>query len=373
MKRLKIAIILGTRPEAIKCFSIIKELQKYPEQFQPIIISTGQHKELIQQVFDDLDFKPDQDFNVMEVNQSLGNLTNKLLPRLISYFTEKKPDMVLVEGDTTSAFLGALAGYYAKVRVAHIEAGLRTHLPFNPFPEEMNRVCIADLAGYHFAPTIIAKQNLLQENIPENQIFITGNPIIDVLEYMMKQGKVRMTKEFQEDIKDRVFFLVTIHRRENFGEPMQNIRLALEKIADTSKRFHIIFPLHPNPNVQKVFKDFGEGVSNIHVLAPLSYSEFLCYMKMSFLILTDSGGLVEEASYFGKPVLILREVTERPESINVGIARIIGTQASQVYNVALHYYTCQSDYRKMAVEHRYLYGDGEAAQKIVKLLPELCQ
>lgn len=373
MKRLKIAIILGTRPEAIKCFPIIKELQKYPEQFQPIIISTGQHKELIYQVFEDLDFKPDQDFGVMEINQSLGNLTNKLLPHLINYFTENKPDMVLIEGDTTSAFLGALAGYYAKVRVAHIEAGLRTHLKFNPFPEEMNRVLIGQLAGYHFAPTYIAKQNLLQENIPENQIFVTGNTIIDAVEYMVKQDKLKVTKEFQKDTKNRVFFLVTIHRRENFGEPMENIRLALEKIAATSDIFQIIFPLHPNPNVQRVFKDFGKGISNIHVLAPVSYSEFLCYIKMSFLILTDSGGLVEEASYFGKPVLILREVTERPESIDAGIARIVGTQASQVYNVALHYYTCQSDYQKMAVEKKYLYGDGKAAQKIIKLLSKLCQ
>lgn len=373
MKRLKIAIILGTRPEAIKCFSIIKELQKYPEQFQPIIISTGQHKELIYQVFENLDFKPDQDLNVMEVNQSLENLTDKLLPHLTNYFIQERPDMVLIEGDTTSAFLGALAGYYAKVRVAHIEAGLRTHLKFNPYPEEMNRVLIGQLSGYHFAPTIIAKQNLLKENIPEKQIFITGNPIIDVLEYMVEQGKLKITKEFLEDAKDPVFFLVTTHRRENFGEPMQNIRLALEKIAGTSEKFQIIFPLHPNPNVQKAFKDFGKEVSNIHVLAPLPYSEFLCYVKMSFLILTDSGGLVEEASYFGKPVLILREVTERPESINAGIARIVSTQASQIYNIALHYYTCQSDYRKMAVEHKFLYGDGKAAQKIVKLLPELCR
>ena len=373
MKRLKIAIIMGTRPEAIKCFPIIRELQKYPKQFQPIIISTGQHKELIYQVFENLDFKPDQDFNVMEANQNLENLTNKLLPKLTDYFIREKPDMVLIEGDTSSAFLGALAGYYAKVRVSHVEAGLRTHLKFNPYPEEMNRVLIGQLAGFHFCPTIIAKQNLLQENIPENQIFVTGNPIIDALEFMVKQGKIKMTKEFQEDTKDRVFLLVTTHRRENFGEPMQNLRLALEKIAGTSKKFHIIFPLHPNPSVQKIFKDFGKGFSNIHVLAPLSYSEFLCYMKMSFLILTDSGGILEEASYFGKPVLILREVTERPESINAHIARIIGTRAQDIYRITLHYYGCPGDYRKMAVEHKFLYGDGKAAQKIVKLLPELCQ
>jgi len=373
MKRLKIVIIIGTRPEAIKCFSIIKELQKYPEQFETLIASTGQHSGLLQQTFNFFDIKPTGNFKVMIKNQTLSGLTSKLIPILTDYFLREKPDLVLVLGDTTSALSASLSAYYARVRLGHIEAGLRTHLSFNPFPEEINRRMISACSGYHFAPTEIAKQNLLQENIPENQIFITGNPIIDVLEYMVKQNKVRITKEFQEDMKDRLFFLVTVHRRENFGEPMQNIRLALEKIADTSNKFQIIFPLHPNPSVQKVFKDFGKGFSNIHVISPLSYPEFLSWIKASFLILTDSGGLVEEASYFGKPVLILREVTERPESINAHIARIVGTQIQDIYRIALHYYVCQKDYRKMAVEHKFLYGDGRAAEKIVKLLPELCQ
>jgi len=373
MKRLKIVIVCGTRPEAIKCFPIIRELQKYPEQFQLAIISTGQHQGLLQQTFNFFDIKPTINFQVMTENQTLADLTSKLIPKLTDYFLKELPDMVLIQGDTTSAMCAALAAYYAKVRLGHIESGLRTHLKFNPYPEEINRVLIGQLSGFHFCPTQIAKQNLLKENVPENQIFVTGNTIVDVMEYMRKEEKVKITKEFQADMKDKVFFLVTTHRRENFGEPMQNIRLALEKIAETSEKFQIIFPLHPNPNVQKVFKDFGKGFFNIHVMPPLSYPEFLSWMKASFLILSDSGGILEEASYFGKPVLILRDVTERPESINAGIARIVGTRTEDIYRIALHYYVCQKDYRKMAIEHRFLYGDGNAAQKIVKLLPELCQ
>ncbi len=373
MKRSKVAIVIGTRPEAIKLAPVIKELQKYPEQFQPIITSTGQHKELLQQTFNFLDIKPTINFQIMTKNQTLADLTSKLIPMLTNYFLSQNPDMVIALGDTTSALCAAMAAYYAKCKISHVEAGLRTHFSFNPYPEEMNRCLISTLVGYHFAPTKIAKQNLLQENIPEKQIFVTGNPIIDVVEYMVKQGKIKLTKEFQEDFKDRVFFLVTTHRRENFGEPMQNTRFALEKIANTSEKFHIIFPLHPNPEVQKIFKDFGKGVPNIHVIPPLSYPEFLSWMKASFLILTDSGGIVEEASYFGKPVLILRQVTERPESVAAGIARVVGTRAQEIYRIALHYYVCQNDYRKMAIEKKYLYGDGKAAQKIVKLLKEICQ
>jgi len=372
MKRLKIVIVIGTRPEAIKLFPIIRELQKYPEQFEKIIISTGQHQGLLQQTFNFFDIHPTINFQVMRENQTLAGLTSKLIPKLTDYFLEELPGMIIIQGDTTSALCSTIAAYYSKCRISHVEAGLRTHLLFNPFPEEANRRMISACSGYHFAPTQIAKQNLLKENIPEKQIFVTGNPIIDTLEYMTKYGKIKINKEFQEDIKDRVFLLVTIHRRENFGEPMQNIRLALEKIAETSKKFQIIFPLHPNPNVQEIFKDFGKGFSNIHVIPPLSYPDFLSWMKASFLILTDSGGVLEEASYFGKPVLILREVTERPESVNAHIARIIGTRTQDIYQIVLHYYSCPGDYRKMAVEHKFLYGDGTAAQKIVKLLPELC-
>ena len=351
---------------------IIKELQKYPEKFDTIIVSTGQHSELLQQTLNFFDIHPTIDFRVMIKNQTLAGLTSKLIPKLTDYFLEESPDMVIVQGDTTSTLCSAIAAYYSKKRLFHIEAGLRTGYKFNPYPEEMNRCLISTLSGFHAAPTQIAKENLLKENISENQIFVTGNPIIDTLEYMVKHEKIKITKEFQEDFKDHVFLLVTTHRRENFGEPMQNIRLALEKIAETSKKFQIIFPLHPNPNVQKAFKDFGKGFSNIHVIPPLSYPEFLSWMKASFLILTDSGGVLEEASYFGKPVLILREVTERPESVNAHIARIVGPRTQDIYRIVLHYYGCQKDYRRMAIEHKFLYGDGKTAQKIVKLLPGLC-
>ncbi|GAH77098.1 unnamed protein product, partial [marine sediment metagenome] len=219
-------------------------------QFETVIVSTGQHSGLLQQTFNFFDIKPTLNFQVMTENQTLAGLTSKLIPKLTDYFLEESPDMIIIQGDTSSALCTAIAAYYTKKCLFHIESGLRTGYKFNPYPEEMNRCLIAQLTGFHAAPTQIAKENLLKENIPENQIFVTGNPIVDTLEYMTKHEKIKISKEFQEDTKDRVFFLVTTHRRENFGEPMQNIRLALEKIAETSEKFQIIFPLHPNPNVQ---------------------------------------------------------------------------------------------------------------------------
>ncbi|MBA7612184.1 UDP-N-acetylglucosamine 2-epimerase [subsurface metagenome] len=373
-KKLKIVLVIGTRPEGIKLFPIYRELRKSPELFQPVVICTGQHEELAEQVFEFFNFKPDFSFEVMQKNQSLSTLTLKLIPLLTNCFFGLEPSIVLVQGDTSSAFIASLAAYYAKVRLCHMEAGLRTGCLFNPFPEEANRKMIGTLAGFHFAPTETAKQNLLSEGIKKDRIFVTGNTVIDAARMVLKHSITPdMDKLLPHGAEDQAIILVTAHRRENFGQPLKNIRLALEQIAATSKKFLIILMMHPNPNVKEAFEGIDkEGeVSNIKILPPLCYPEFLFYMTKAFLILTDSGGLVEEASILGKPVLILREVTERPESVNAGIAKIVGTRIQDIYRQVLHLYGCKKDYDQMARKLE-LYGDGHAAEKIVKILPELC-
>lgn len=381
MKPQKIILVIGTRPEAIKLFPIFEELKKYPRQFKPIVIATGQHKELSRQIFDLFDFEPDFDFDIMAPNQGLNNITIDCLRDLFPCFLRIKPDMVLVQGDTTSALTGALAGYYAKVKVAHIEAGLRTHYKFNPYPEEMNRVLISQLAGYHFAPTITAEENLLKENISKDVIFITGNTVIDAakltLERYVTDDSIPGITEY--DLKNRHLILVTAHRRESFGQPFENIKLALQKIAEASNKFLIVFPVHLNPIVQEAFGGLNDlakekGLQNIKAISPLSYPHMLSCMKQSFLILTDSGGLVEEASFLGKPVLILREVNDRPESVTAQMAEVVGTQTGNIYNVFMRIAcACKRDeYKAMAIP-RSLYGDGTAAKKIVEKLKELCE
>jgi len=381
MKPLKVILIIGTRPEGVKLFPLIRELRKYPAKFETKIVATGQHKELIDQVFDLLKFSPDISFDLMQPNQSLGSLSSGLIGTLTYCFLSEKPDFVIVQGDTTSAFMGALAAYYTRIKLAHVEAGLRTSFKFNPYPEEMNRILIAQLAGFHFAPTEKAKQNLLQENVPEDRIFVTGNTGIDAARIVLEEYPAGdgIPGLREEDLKNRHLILVTAHRRENFGKPLENIEMALQKIAEASRKFLIVLPLHLNPIIQEAFSHLVKisengSYPNIKVIPPLNYPEMLFCMKKAFLILTDSGGLVEEASFLGKPVLILREVTERPESVEAGIAKIIGTSSGSIYNTFLQV-ACdckrQTVYRKMAVK-KNLYGDGHAAEKIVKILEELC-
>lgn len=380
MKKLKILLVIGTRPEGIKLYPIHRELKKLPELFQPIIISTGQHRELSQQVFDLFKFSPDFSFDLMQPNQGLGSLSSALIGTLTYCFLSEKPDLVIVQGDTTSALMGALAAYYTRTKLCHIEAGLRTHFKFNPYPEEINRVLIAQLAGFHFAPTERAKQNLLRENVSEDRIFVTGNTGIDAARIVLEEYPADdgIPGLCEEDLKNRHLILVTAHRRENFGKPLENIEMALRKIAEASRKFLIVLPLHLNPIVQNAFSRLVEiskngNYPNIKVIPPLNYPEMLSCMKKAFLILTDSGGLVEEASFLGKPVLILREVTERPESVEAGIAKIVGTSSGSIYNTFLQVACAckRSAYKKMAVR-KDLYGDGHAAEKIVKILGELC-
>jgi len=378
LKKMKICLVIGTRPEGIKLFPIWKELKKYPNKFETRIVATGQHKELVDQVFDVLKFSPDINFDLMEPNQGLGSLSSKLIGTLTYCFISEKPDFVLVQGASTSALMGALAAYYTRIRLGHAEAGLRTHHLFSPFPEEGNRRIIATLAGFHFCPTEGAKENLLKENIPEDQIFVTGNTGIDAARIVLEEyPETPIPGLCEEDLDNRHLILVTAHRRENFGKPLKNIEIALRKIAEVSRKFLIVLPLHLNPIVQDAFSHLMEvskngSYPNIKVIPPLNYPEMLSCMKKAFLILTDSGGLVEEASFLGKPVLILREVTERPESVEAGIAKIVGTSSGSIYNAFLQVAcACKRDtYKKMAVK-KNLYGDGHAAEKIVKILSGL--
>ncbi|GAH26859.1 unnamed protein product, partial [marine sediment metagenome] len=358
MKKLKVLLVIGTRPEGIKLFPVYKELKKSPELFDPLVIATGQHEELASQIFKFFNFKPDLSFGVMQKNQTLSTLTLKLIPLLTNAFLGLEPDIVLVQGDTTSAFIASLAAYYAKVRLGHVEAGLRTHYKFNPYPEEMNRTLISQLAGFHFAPTEIAKQNLLREGIRKEDIFVTGNTIVDAAKGVLEHNITpNMDKLLPQGAEDQAIILVTAHRRENFGQPLKNICLALKQLTETSEKLLILLPIHLNPNVQSVFIELSddERFPNIKTFPPLSYPEFLFYMTKAYLILTDSGGLVEEASLLGKPVLILREVTERPESVNAGIAQVIGTRTQDIYRQTLHLYSCRSDYNRMA-QKKDLYG-----------------
>ena len=381
MKKLKILLVIGTRPEGIKLYPVWKELKKYPTKFETRIVATGQHEELIDQVFSLLKFSPDISFDLMQPNQGLGSLSSNLIGTLTHCLLSERPDIVLVQGDTTSALMGALAAYYMKIRLGHVEAGLRTNYLFNPYPEEGNRRMIATLAGFHFAPTQQAKENLLKENIPEDRIFVTGNTGIDAVRIVLESypAKNPIPGLREEDFKNRHLILVTAHRRESFGKPLRNIEMALKKIAETSRKFLIVLPLHLNPIVQDAFSRLSEisknrTYPNIKVIPPLNYLEMLSCMQKAFLILTDSGGLVEEASFLGKPVLILREVTERPESVEAGIAKIVGTSSGSIYNTFLQIAcACKRKkiYKKMAVK-KNLYGNGHAAEKIVKILPELC-
>lgn len=372
-KKLKILVTAGTRPEIIKLAPVIKELKKFPEKFETLLAITGQHRELSEQILRTFDLSPDFNFGVMEKNQTLQDLSAKLITYLTNCFLGLSPDMILIQGDTSSAFCASLAAYYAKKKICHIEAGLRTHFKFSPYPEEMNRVLIAALSGFHFASTETAKQNLLAEGIKQDRIFVTGNTVIDAARMVLKHNITPdMDKLLPYGAEDKVIILVTAHRRENFGQPLKNIRSAVEQIAKTSNKFLIILPIHPNPNVREVFEPLNDSEKhpNIKTFPPLCYPEFLFYMTKAFLILTDSGGLVEEASFLGKPVLILREVTERPESVNAGIAKIMGTNPQEIYRQVLHLYSCKKDVDQMARKLN-LYGNGHAAEKIVKILPEL--
>jgi len=361
MRKLKVMSVFGTRPEAIKMAPVVLELKKY-SQIESVVAVTAQHREMLDQVLKLFNIHPDFDLNIMSEGQTLFDITSRALLGLDKVLTAANPDVVLVHGDTTTTFAGALAAYYHQIEVGHVEAGLRTQNKFSPYPEEMNRRLTGALADLNFAPTSTAKENLLREGVDANKIFVTGNTVIDAL-----YQTVRADFEFKHvDITKKVI-LVTTHRRENLGEPMRQVYKALKSIVEEFPDVEIIFPVHKNPKVREVVNEELGKLDRVCLIDPLDYEPFANLMNKATLILTDSGGVQEEAPALGKPVLVLRDTTERPEAVDAGTVKLIGTNQDKVYDATKILLTNPAEYKKMA-EARSPYGDGHAAERIVKAL-----
>lgn len=367
MDKIKILSIFGTRPEAIKMAPLVKELQQR-DCFQCEVAVTAQHRQMLDQVLSLFGINVDYDLNIMTDRQSLFSITTKALLGLRDVLDSSKPDMVLVHGDTTTTFAGALAAFYDGVKVGHVEAGLRTHNKWLPFPEEMNRKLTGALADLHFAPTRTARKNLLREGVSSQNIFVTGNTVIDALRTTVKEDFVFSTDALNNlDFDRQKVVLVTAHRRENLGEPLENICHAIRKLADSFRDIKVVYPVHLNPAVRDtVFQILGQH-ERILLLDPLDTDEMHNLMAKSFLILTDSGGLQEEAPSLGKPVLVLRHETERPEAVKAGTVKIVGTDREVIYKEAARLLTDKQEYDRMANAVNP-YGDGRASIRIADFL-----
>lgn len=364
---IKVMTVFGTRPEAIKMAPVVLELQKHADRIQTIVAVTAQHRQMLDQVLDLFQITPDYDLDIMSQGQTLYDITTKSLMGLKDVLAKEKPDLVLVHGDTTTTFAGALASYYQQVPVGHVEAGLRTGDIYSPFPEEMNRKLTGAIAAIHFAPTATAKANLLKENVNPSHIYVTGNTVIDAL-----MTTVAGDYDFGDDLKGVDFqnhrvILLTTHRRENLGEPMRHIYKALRRIIEEIPDTEIVFPVHRNPLVRKVVEEELAGVDRIHLIDPMEYEPFANLMSLSSLVLTDSGGIQEEAPSLGKPVLVLRNTTERPEAVEAGTVRLIGTDKDVVYAEMKRLLTDQAAYDAMSNAVNP-YGDGKASQRIVQAI-----
>lgn len=384
----KILSIFGTRPEAIKMAPVIKALESQPERFQSLVCVTAQHRQMLDQALNLFEIRPDYDLDIMQPGQDLFDVTCNVLQGLRPVLQKEQPDIVLVHGDTTTTMAAALAAYYCRIPVGHVEAGLRTHNKFAPFPEEINRTVAGVLADLHFAPTEAARQNLLREGVSADSIFVTGNTVIDALFMVRKKIEDEgLGKQIEQDLiarnpsLARVFaasgvpsppprlILVTGHRRENFGEGFENICHALAEIAAKYEDVEIIYPVHLNPNVQEpVNRILGYGkTSNIHLIEPLDYLPFVHLMNRSYLIITDSGGVQEEAPSLGKPVLVMRETTERPEAVIAGTVKLVGAKIKDIVAEASRLLEKEEAYQIMAKAHNP-YGDGMSAKRIIKSL-----
>lgn len=370
----KISVILGTRPEAIKLCPVILELKKRSELDCKVCV-TGQHREMLDQVLPVFGVIPDVDLDLMRPNQSLGGLTSRAIEALDRYLAEDKPDVVLVQGDTTTVLCAALAAFYHKIPIAHVEAGLRTWNMASPWPEEANRVLTTRLAKWHFAPTETNRLNLLKEGVPQDDIYVTGNTVIDALFLALEKIKkyppriTGLAGESLDFLGERKMVLITGHRRENFGEGFENICHAIAELAQRFPNVHFIYPVHLNPNVQEPVERIlrGNGLRNIHLIEPQPYLPFVALMNRSHIILTDSGGVQEEAPSLGKPVLVMRDTTERPEAVEAGTVKIVSTDVEKIVSEASRLICCEDYYGQMTRKHNP-YGDGAAAQRIVDVL-----
>ena len=360
--------VFGTRPEAIKMCPLVLEMRKYPEYIQPIVAVTAQHREMLDQVLDLFGIVPDYDLNIMTSGQTLYDVTTRALMGLKPVMEEAKPDMVLVHGDTTTTFAGALAAFYAQIPVGHVEAGLRTGNKYSPYPEEMNRKLTGAMADMHFAPTATSKGNLLKENVNPASILITGNTVIDAL-----QTTVHGDYHFADEDFNRVFatghklILMTTHRRENLGEPMRHVYRALKSVLETHENVEAIFPVHKNPKVREIVNQELGHLSRVHLIEPMDYEPFANLMAKVDIVLTDSGGIQEEAPALGKPVLVLRDTTERPEAVEAGTVKLVGTAYEDVLQETNRLLDDDEHYRSMA-EAANPYGDGKGCERIIKAI-----
>ena len=377
----KILLVFGTRPEAIKMAPLVKKLQANPEEFQTIVCVTGQHREMLDQVLRLFDITPDYDLNIMKPNQDLYDITSRILLGMRDVLREVQPDIVLVHGDTTTSMAAALAAFYQQIAVGHVEAGLRTGNIYSPWPEEMNRLMTGRISTVHFSPTPLAKQNLLQEHVDETKIVVTGNTVIDALQMVVERLKndEQLAGEVKEKVlsmgydvnrlgEDRRLVLITGHRRENFGEGFLNICYAIKNLSEKYPNVDFVYPMHLNPNVRKpVLEILGEGADNVYLIEPLDYLPFVYMMQHSTLILTDSGGVQEEAPGLGKPVLVMRDTTERPEAVEAGTVLLVGTNREKIEQGVSMLLDDADCYRRMS-EAVNPYGDGLACERIVNYL-----
>jgi len=367
---MKVLVIFGTRPEGVKLAPIIKQLKGNPKIDTQICI-TAQHRQMLDQVLDVFDIQPDHDLNIMQPDQSLSELTVNLFTKLEPLIKSLSPDWILVQGDTTTVMAASLLAYYHKV--GHVEAGLRTHDKWQPFPEEINRKIAGAVADLHFAPTDHARNNLLKENVPEDRIIVTGNPVIDALQEISRLETPQSIRSLLKDLtvfpqKEKKLILVTAHRRENFGQPIEDICKALRQIAQTyNEQVEIVYPVHLNPNIQNPVYELLGDIDNITLLKPLDYLPLVSLMKHAHIVLTDSGGIQEEATALGIPTLVLREVTERPEGVTAGVLKLVGTDPVKIFNQTSILLNDIDAYKKMAVAQNP-FGDGHAAERIVDAL-----
>ena len=383
----KIMLVFGTRPEAIKMAPLVKEFQKYPDDFETIVCVTGQHREMLDQVLHIFDIKPDYDLNIMKQGQDLYDVTARVLLGMRDVLKEAQPDVVLVHGDTTTSTAAALAAFYQQLPVGHVEAGLRTHNIYSPWPEEMNRQITGRIATYDFAPTPLSRENLLKENVSEDKITVTGNTVIDALYWVVdkiKSDKI-LDSELEGILKSagydvnrlaggKKLVLITGHRRENFGDGFINMCTAIKDLTKKYPDVDFVYPMHLNPNVRKpIHEVFGENLSdlgNMFFIEPLEYLSFVYLMEKSTIVLTDSGGIQEEAPGLGKPVLVMRDTTERPEALDAGTVKLVGTDYDKIVNEVSILLDDASAYEKMSKAVNP-YGDGKACSRIVKIMCNL--
>ena len=381
----KILVVFGTRPEAIKLCPLIKEFEKHEDIFETRVCATAQHREMLDQALELFAIKPHYDLDIMKPGQDLFEITSSVLNGMKDVLDDFTPDFVIVQGDTTTAFVTALAAYYQKIPIGHVEAGLRTENIYSPWPEEVNRCLVGQIAKIHFAPTESSKQNLLRENKSKEDIVVTGNTVIDALFWML--DRIKTDKRLREKITvrlrnlfsgssfnlDRVklsqrrMVLITGHRRENFGSGFLNICKALKNLAIKNKAVDFVYPVHLNPSVQKPVYDLLSEINNIYLIEPLSYETFIYLMDLSSIILTDSGGVQEEAPSLGKPVLLMRDTTERPEAVDAGTVKLVGTDDRKIFDETMNLLHNQQEYQKMAKAHNP-YGDGKASKRIVAII-----